>query len=355
MLARLTFKLSAIVTVAWAISDLIFSLEYSWILFLYRALAPLTLVSTALVFSILVLTRSMRSKRISPRSGIIWAAAILIALAPIIRSIDLVPTFSVKPPSESPTLSLLSLNALGWHDLSPQIIAEIERLEPDVVAIQEVNPDLARELESHLANRYNCKILKPALGSWGMGILARNPCSEVNLPQEGSWVGPPIIIETTSLHGIPVTIANIHAIHPHAGVLDAYPAMQRRSDLNIWNSLSQPIKDRELSVGLLLDTLGDTSGRNIIIAGDLNASMRNGVYRTIRTRGYSDSWLDRHSIVSGGTWPAPKFLGDIGLGWFLRIDFIFRSDSLLTLSVDLLPDSIESDHRGLFARFGLLQ
>lgn len=355
MLARWLLRCLGILLVAWVLGDLVFSLEHSWVLFLYRALAPISSLLLVVFSTITAAITFFRRKRICMRSRIIWAIAIFLAFAPIIRSLELVPTFTVKAPTEFPILSVLSINALGFHDLSQQIIAEINRLEPDIAAIQEVNPDLAKALESHMANRYGCKILKPALGSWGMGILAKNPCSEIQLNPQGSWVGPPIIIETTSSEGLPVTVANIHAIHPHAGVFDAYPSLQKRSDLSIWSRLSQPIKDRELSIKLLLGQLGDTTGRNIIIAGDLNASMRNGVYRTIRTHGYNDSWLDRQSILSGGTWPAPKFLGNFGLGWFLRIDFIFRSDSLLPLSIELLPDSIESDHRGLFARFGLLQ
>jgi endonuclease/exonuclease/phosphatase (EEP) superfamily protein YafD len=248
---------------------------------------------------------------------------------------------------------VLSINALGFRDLSSAIIAQIERLDPDIIAIQEVNPGLANTLESHFASRYSCMILKPAHGSWGMGTLAKNPCSEIQLKPEGSWVGPPIIIETTTSLGTPVTLANIHAIHPHAGVLDAYPAIERRTDLSVWKKLSQPIHDREASIRFLLDTIGDSTGRNIIISGDLNASMRNGVYRTIRSRGYKDTWLDQRSVLTGGTWPAPQFLGSIGLGWLLRIDFIFRSEALLPIDVELLPGSIGSDHRGLFAQFAI--
>ena len=355
MMVRIVLTFLAFLGIAWAISDLFFSLEYSWILFLYRALAPISTSVLALLFALSLVAKIVLGRQISIRRSVGWLIAIIVAAAPIVRSCELIPMFTVKPPVDAAVLRVLSLNALGFRDLSSEIIAQIERLDPDIVAIQEVNPTLADALEERLAGRYNCRVLKPALGSWGMGTIAKNPCSEIQLKPEGSWVGPPIIIETTTSLGTPVTIANIHAIHPHAGVFDAHPAIGNRTDLGVWKKLSQPIHDRETSIGFLLDTIGDTTGRNVIISGDLNASMRNGVYRTIRNRGYSDSWLDRHSVVRGGTWPAPEFLGSIGLGWLLRIDFIFRSDSLLPIDVDVLPDSINSDHRGLFARFALLQ
>jgi endonuclease/exonuclease/phosphatase (EEP) superfamily protein YafD len=355
MLARVAYTCAALFAIAWAISDLFFSLEHSWILFLYRALAPISTVALALLFTLSIVVRVARGKRITIRSNARWLFAIIVAAAPSVRSFEFIPTFTVRPPLEAPTLKVLSLNALGFRDLSSAIIAQIERYTPDVVTIQEVNPTLATALESHFAAQYTCKILKPAVGSWGMGTIAKNPCSEIPIQPEGSWVGPPIIIETTTSIGSPVIVANIHAVHPHGGVVDPYPAMANRSDLSVWKRLSHPIRDREASIGFLLDTIGETTGRNLIISGDLNASMRNGVYKTIRNRGYNDTWLDQHSVLTGGTWPAPEFLGSAGLGWLLRIDFMFRSDTLLPIDVELLPDSIGSDHRGLFARFALLQ
>lgn len=355
MLVRIVLTCLALLGIAWAISDLFLSLEYSWILFLYRALAPISTSVLALLFALSILVRLARGRHISSRYSVRWLVAITITGAPIVRSLEFIPTFTIKAPPDAASLKVLSVNALGHRDLSSPLISHIKRLDPDIVSIQEVNPDLANALEANFAGLYNCRILKPALGSWGMGTIAKNPCSEIQVNPMGSWVGPPIIIETTTSLGTPVTLANIHAVHPHGGILDPYPAIEIRSDLTMWKKLSQPIHDRETSIGFLLDSIGDTTGRNIIISGDLNASMRNGVYRTIRAHGYNDSWLDRHSVFTGGTWPAPEFLGSIGLGWLLRIDFMFRSDSLIPIDVEVLPNSIGSDHRGLFARFALLQ
>jgi hypothetical protein len=95
--------------------------------------------------------------------------------------------------------------------------------------------------------------------------------------------------------------------------------------------------------------------------------MRNTVYRDILRSGYYDSWLDKHSVATGGSWPAPEFLGSflgraLGLGWFLRIDFIFRSAGLVTKEIRMLSTSagdnnalgMGSDHRGMFVSFGFL-
>ncbi len=285
----------------------------------------------------------------------VWACTLCVASAPALRSLAFIPTYTVHPPKDSPTLSVLNLNALGFRDLSPAIVAEIERRDPDIVTIQEVNPTLAQALEARFATRYECRVLRPAVGSWGMGTLARTPCTEHTMTEMGSWVGPPIIIETTAPTGSPIIVANFHAIHPHAGVYDKAPALSERTDLTLWDNLSQPIFDRQKSVGFLLDTIGTPRNRNVIMTGDLNASMRNSVYATVRKAGYYDTWLDLHSFVSGGTWPAPEFLGDFGLGWLLRIDFMFRSESLIPTQVELLPETLGSDHRGMFGRFAVMR
>jgi hypothetical protein len=61
---------------------------------------------------------------------------------------------------------------------SSAVIKEIERRNPDIITIQEVNRAFARAIEARFAEIYPCRILKPADGSWGMGTLAKNPCIE---------------------------------------------------------------------------------------------------------------------------------------------------------------------------------
>jgi endonuclease/exonuclease/phosphatase (EEP) superfamily protein YafD len=338
----------------WALSDTLLSLEYSWILFLFRVLAPLIAIVVLVLFAVRYICMRMCKQRLSRVGNALLTCALCVALAPVIRSLTFITTYTVRPPPDLPTVTLLNLNALGFRDLSSTVIKEIERREPDVVTIQEVNPALAQTLETRFSRTYQCRILKPADGSWGMGTLAKNPCTERTMSPVGSWVGPPIVINTTTSTGSPITVANFHAVHPHAGLFDGYSTIVGRTDLNLWQRLSQPIFDRQESVGFLLDTIGDPKNRNIIIAGDLNASMRNRIYATVRNAGYRDTWLDLRSALSGGTWPAPEFLGGFGLGWLLRIDFIFRSESLLPTEIELLPETLGSDHRGMFGRFALM-
>ncbi len=337
----------------WAISDLTFGLEYSWLLFLYRALAPVLFALSAIGFSSVVLIAWWRGNKLTTKQIALWCLLLCVALGPIIRSLEFIPTYILRAPEGSPTISILNINALGFRDLSTAVISEIASRDPDVVTIQEVNPALADALSKRFSASYRCIVLKPADGSWGMGTLAKNPCSEQLLPSHTNWIGPPLIIETTTSSGAPVTVANFHAIHPHAAVQNPYPQLETNTELGLWRRLSQPISDRQLAFKTLLAALGAPDQRNIVMTGDLNASMRNNIYALIRTSGFRDAWLDLHPIFSGGTWPAPEFLGGLGLGWLLRIDFIFRSEALLPIEIELLSETLGSDHRGIFGRFAV--
>jgi endonuclease/exonuclease/phosphatase (EEP) superfamily protein YafD len=337
----------------WAVSDTLLSLDNSWLLFLYRAAAPALLICLLVLAAALGIGRVIRGPL---PSGIfeMWLIALFISALPICYAFKFLPTYRLKIDQLEQSFTLLNLNSLGFRDLSAKIISEIERHDPDIVTLQEVNPELAKGIEDRLSAKYQCRILQPAYGSRGMGTLAKNPCVERSLSAPGVWVGSPIVTDITLFDTETVTVANFHAIHPHAGPAYLYESIRDGDYSRALGALSRPIKEREDSINLLLTAVGDTSSRKVIMAGDLNASMRNNVYEQILQKGFKDSWLDLRSPATGGTWPAPAFLGGLGIGWLLRIDFIFRSQNLSTMEIDTLPDYLDSDHRGMLVRFGVV-
>lgn len=336
----------------WLISDALFELENSWLLFLHRVLAPLTLPIAVFILATKIV-RKDKSPSLKARLSLISASLIaLCCAAPIIRSLaHLSQRTELAPRGDSEQISLLSFNTLGARDNSKALIDEIERLNPQIVALQELNPELAKAIEERLASNYQCRILRPSPGSWGMGLLASMPCSERQVSPASIWVGEPIVIDTTTARGALLTVANIHAIHPHAGISDRKRERPGYDQLSTWNKLSQTIYEREQAIQALLYAIGPTKGRRVLIAGDLNATIRNRVYATIRSHGFNDAWLTLNRSMGGGTWPAPEFLGGLGVGWLLRIDFIFNTQSLTPTSIEMTSKSLASDHRGMFARF----
>jgi endonuclease/exonuclease/phosphatase (EEP) superfamily protein YafD len=336
----------------WLISDALFELENSWLLFLHRVLAPLTL-PVALFILATKIVRKEKSPSLKARLSLVSSSLIaLCCAAPIIRSlVHLTQHTEQAPRSDSEQITLLSFNTLGARDNSKALIAEIERLNPQIIALQELNPELAQAIEQRLASKYQCRILRPSPGSWGMGLLASMPCSERQVSPKSIWVGEPIVIDTTTARGDLLTIANIHAIHPHAGISDRKRERPGYDQLSTWGKLSKTIYERERAIQALLEAIGPTKDRRVLIAGDLNATIRNRVYATIRSHGFNDTWLTLNRSLAGGTWPAPEFLGGLGIGWLLRIDFIFNTQGLAPTSIEITSESLASDHRGMFARF----
>jgi endonuclease/exonuclease/phosphatase (EEP) superfamily protein YafD len=241
------------------------------------------------------------------------------------------------------------MNLLGHRDITPQVVPEILARNPDIVLLQEVTPEIATKLQTELGDMYPCQITDPRPGSYGMATLVRHPCEKLPFESTGYWVGHPQITKVTLPNGRFVLAVNLHGIHPHALIDGA-------GDEGIAGELNNTVAAREGAIAELLRHLAEVHNTPLVMGGDLNATMRNRVYSLMRNAGYRDSWLSTHSLVEsvleGGTWPFPEKGIPPFLAWILRIDFVFYSEELRPASVEVLPASLGSDHRGLFVRFG---
>jgi endonuclease/exonuclease/phosphatase (EEP) superfamily protein YafD len=329
----------------WVIADSLFGLENSWILFFVRVFSPLLFLSSIGIVCIACLVSLRWPLTVRPFFSWRYALIVIACTAPTVRSLVLVHSSTqTLPASPSPSsqLRLLNLNALGFTDLSKVLLKEIEDRNPDVVTLQEVNPQMAEALRTHLSQRYPCQILDPVPDSWGMGIISKLPCSALPVPSDGHWVGKPQLVELRMIGGRKVLVANIHSIHPHAP-LEPEPDKQG----SLLTSFSQTVKAREAAIQQVLDTIAATSEKSAVIAGDLNATMRNTVYEKIRAAGYTDSWLTNHSFMRGSTWPSLATLGVQLPAELFRIDFVFHSEGLRTIHSQLLSTTLGSDHIGM--------
>jgi endonuclease/exonuclease/phosphatase (EEP) superfamily protein YafD len=334
-------KVAIALASVWAITDSVFNLEDSWVLFAHRTLAPVLLV-LVIIASLIAFIR-LRS-RVTWHHLLLQLLVVTACAAPVVRSLTLLPGPPSQRPGTAQALTLLSFNVFGFADITPSLIAEIKRLQPDIIALQEVTPPLADALQSDLGAAYPCQLLDPQLESWGMGVLSKFPCQPIPLTQPGLWVGRPQITKITPPMGPAVVIANMHVIHPHV-------ALQRGPILKSLPRLTDTLHNREASMRSLLRDLEATSIPAAIITGDFNISMRSKTYETVVRAGYADSWLELHPLSSGGTWPFPGVGGTSFLAGLFRIDFVMHSRSLAVKSMELLPASLGSDHRGMFVRF----
>jgi len=330
-----------VVVCGWAIADASLGLEHSWVLYLHRVLAPLSFAFVFLAGLVVFSFKGFRKRCII----FIWALALLTCFAPLARSFYLFPVASGPVATSNARLRVLNFNALGYTDLAAQLIAEIERQQPDIITLQEVNPKLAHALQTKLSLTYPCQQLDPAEGSSGMGILARESCSPVSFSTHDAWVGKPQLVQVSRPGKRPVLVINIHAVHPHAYFK---PVMC----CSAVTGLTDTVRARETSIDNILAARRTVDASAVIIAGDLNSTMRNTVYEKVRSAGFGDSWLTVRGPISGGTWPSLDVTGSSFLQWLLRIDFVFHCAALRPVSAELLPEYLGSDHRGMIISFG---
>lgn len=324
--------------------NVIRDVESSWWEYLLRAFSPLLCIALLAIIVIRIAVPKLRMKLLEK---LVTLIALIALVAPIARHIHTRyphATTHLSSDIEDQFVSIIDLNVLGDRQLSKESIAEITKRNADVVTLQEVNPEFARAIQENLTTEFPCQIIRPATGTSGMALLSRFPCSLVADTVEGSWVGEPIVAKITPPKRRSFVVANVHALAPHMPT----PLVGHSP---LWSRLSQTVRTREESLANLLAILDRFRESPILIAGDLNATIRNRIYALIRNQGYKDGWLTLHDQTNGGTWPFPEFFGTQLLSWILRIDYVFYSDLLTPVEAKTIASTMGSDHKGLFFVF----
>ena len=69
----------------------------------------------------------------------------------------------------------MTFNALGFNAKGNGVVTSIRRSGADIVALQELNPEIAAAIEEELLDEYPYQILEPKTGVIGMGSLTITP------------------------------------------------------------------------------------------------------------------------------------------------------------------------------------
>lgn len=150
----------------------------------------------------------------------------LAATALILAGVHLAPELALELPapdtevlSEEPaSLTIATCNLLWRNRRHAQLLAWIGRVDPDIVAFQEVSPRWRRVLES-LSASYPTLLLSPPAaewnrGTWGTAILARVPAADLQLIPPPDGIFRPLMQLTTVLAGEPLVLRSAHPIRP---------------------------------------------------------------------------------------------------------------------------------------------
>jgi endonuclease/exonuclease/phosphatase (EEP) superfamily protein YafD len=223
--------------------------------------------------------------------------------------------------SRSVELRTLSLNALVGGASAAALTAEVARLAPDVLAVQELTPDLVGQLtDAGLDDLLPYSELDPSPGARGIGIWSRWPLARRSAVADTRRLMPRLELDA----GIPLTITLVHPVAPVGGA-----ARQRawRHDL-----------------GRLLSSLSEVVGHHLLI-GDFNATRDMREFRQLLAAQFADC-ADAAAVRQwpGFTWPANHWLPPL-----LRLDHILISVDGAFVRQSSTIRVPGTDHLGVFA------
>ncbi len=244
-------------------------------------------------------------------------------------------------PDPNPTIKVMTYNVLGYHTFTSPVIGTIRSERPDLVLLQELNPQLAAATQRELIAEYPYQILNPATGVSGMGVISKYPIQPSGESIPLKWVGEPQvlildlngkIIKVINFHMVPTTTFNAEGISR----INMLRKAQAQALLNFVNSADP-----------------------LIVAGDANATPLSEVHKLL-IRDLADAWQEagfglEHTLpgsdISGSS--RPHIAGRPVPMWLARIDYIFHSPDWNTLDARLAKFDGVSDHRGVVAVMSL--
>lgn len=300
-----------------------------WWLFLLNAGTPYLLLPLPFIFLFAMIVRRPLA--------IAFSVLLLIPGAPLLAA-PWMPSITPGYGPQASQFRVMTFNLNGGHDRPDRVIAAIREAQPDIVALQELNPAIAAALERDLKGEYPYQTLDPQWGVTGMGVISRFPLrrSAAQLPGD-HWVGAPQVVEIdTPVRTI--TLLNVHAIPP-VGPRD-------------WMTWAIGERERQAEA---IAAFARNHRKPLVIAGDMNVTPFHRAYRILKSE-LIDVWR-KHGSGAGFTWPGGErtLLGIPLPSWLVRIDYIFISGDLTCVGATVGPWDGVSDHRAVAATlaFGL--
>lgn len=266
---------------------------------------------------------------------------------------------------QAATVSVMTFNVkAGNHDAS-ELEAAILASGAHVVALQELNEGVGEELAGRLAGTHPYVDLAPCppCGDWGsLGIFSAYPLEPVAADLGGPAARNPQVAIVHHPRG-DLLVVNVHNLST-----PRFP--------QIWPAeIARAVESREAVAAALVALVRDADVP-VVAMGDFNTTERSGAYRVI-TSELLDAWRNRgfgfgstfrgggqsgaaarpDTTRSGAAGSDTALDGSLGGAlprpalpdWLLRIDYVFHSRGLTTLSVKVMAWQAASDHRPVTA------
>ena len=229
----------------------------------------------------------------------------------------------VKPGAiAGPQLRILVSNVYTANPYRAALLTLIEREQPDIVALMEVDNAWVASLEPFLAG-YPYHLLEPRSDNFGIALFSRVPLIDPRIVQIGPTPVPTILTRldlTGQEHDSPTTLMLTHTLPP------VRPRNFAERNAQLF-AVGEALAERR------------EAGDAVILLGDLNATMWSPFYTAMRDR--TKLRNARRGFGIAGTWPADR------PAWMrIPIDHALVSEQFAVAEFRVLED-IGSDHRPL--------
>jgi vancomycin resistance protein VanJ len=247
-------------------------------------------------------------------SGFLLLALVLIA-------IRFIPYFTPSAISSSTEnqIKIMSFNVFQRNNDVQGIIDIILEHEPDIVALQEVTPDVGDQLSNALSPRYPYHTLDLLGNMMGQGLLSKYPIRQMSDLPDYNFQSATIDTPEGSIQ-----VFNIHS-----------PTLIPFT----WK------EDWQIQRTFFDDVVADIEKVEgpIIVLGDFNTTPLSELYALL-----TENLTDTHIASGWGfgfSYPARPKLGIRFPTPLLRIDYIFTNEFFSSFDTQVLKESGDSDHR----------
>jgi endonuclease/exonuclease/phosphatase (EEP) superfamily protein YafD len=257
-----------------------------------------------------------------PLLAVVAAATTGVLLASAVAGLGL-PTRARPAAGTLPTVRLFTANV---HDANPDmgpIAEEIAAVAPDLVALQEIDPDGAAGLaRSGVLDRFPYSVAETRRGASGIALWSRFPLVDA---QVQDVLGRPFIGATVMVGAKRLRLYTVHTVAPLGGDRAQWQAELRRVRAEV-----------RATMGAL------------VVAGDFIASRYHPSFRRLLSDGLRDAH-ERRGRGWAATWPRDRR----PLPALLRLDHVLVSPGV---EVQAIQEGVGqgSDHRPVIADLALL-
>ncbi len=226
-------------------------------------------------------------------------------------------------------LRVVTYNVFGGGQDAAAIAATILRLEPDIVALQELSPSGAEQIDRAVSSTLPFRYFPMPSQGGGLALAARFPL-ERTLYRPSPHGANGFVIAEVVVDGRRLEVANLH--------LDPLKTWTLGQKLTLpW----QVLRHGGVHRSELAAVFGELRpGAPVLVVGDLNSYVSEAAPIWLINRGLVDSFA---AVTPPGEWPATHHFTLAGFRLGKRIDFIFHSLDLRTLDSRVVPGT-PSDH-----------